>query len=260
MCQRPIAVGREDKISFAFSSGAYFVETNGGGPGFATPAADPTISGFRANAAAADYSRILAAGVYGAHRPFGYAYSGSGGGFRTIGGAENTTGVWDGFVPYVIATPVAMPNVFSVRMHAQRVLREKFDIIDDAYDADGTGCPFPALTPEERDALTEVTRMGFPPRSWFGHRTMGSHAFSALYGGLAAMDADYFSNFWTTEGYLGADPGSSIHQSRLQWTAQVAEVVYEELPDERVLSRGGVDQAFRGAEQAARRFIAVRLS
>jgi len=62
LCQRPIAAGREDKISFAFSSGAYFVETNGGGPGLATPAADPTISAFRANAAAADYSRILAAG------------------------------------------------------------------------------------------------------------------------------------------------------------------------------------------------------
>src|SRR4051794_26917460 len=43
--------GREGKIDFAIASGAYFVETNGGGPGFAMPGGDgdPTISAYRAN-------------------------------------------------------------------------------------------------------------------------------------------------------------------------------------------------------------------
>lgn len=123
------ARGQEDRISFAVSSGAYFLKTNGGG---ADPG-DPTVAGFRANAAAARHSRVVAQWVYGPHRVHGYAY-GSGGGYRTIAGAENTDGVWDGFVPYVIGSPMAIPNVFSVRMHAQRVLRHRLDTIVDALE------------------------------------------------------------------------------------------------------------------------------
>lgn len=256
------AVGREDKISFAFSSGAYFVETNGGGQDSSRPEQDrdPSISAYRANAAAADYSRTLAAEIYGKHRPFGYAYGGSGGGFRTIGGAENTTGVWDGFVPYVIGSPMALPNVFTVRMHAQRVLREKFDVIDDAYDAGGSGNPMLELSQDEQDALTEVTKMGFPPRSWFGHRTMGSHAFSALFAGLLAIDPGYFSTFWTTPGYLGADPAASVHRDRLQWTAEVTELIRGTAVSRNHGPRGGVDQAFRGPQTTQGQVTAVRLS
>src|SRR5262245_6515946 len=145
--------GEEDKIGFAIASGAYFLETNGGGPS-GTPGSDidPTIAAYRANAAAATRSRVIAAEMYGEHRPYGYSYGGSGGGFRTIGGAENTTGVWDGFVPYVIGSPQAIPNCFTVRMHAQRVLRDRFDEIDDAVDAGGSGDPYASLDPEERDA------------------------------------------------------------------------------------------------------------
>lgn len=256
------AVGREDKISFAFSSGAYFVETNGGGQDSSRPGQDrdPSIFAYRANAAAADYSRILAAEIYGKHRPFGYAYGGSGGGFRTIGGAENTTGVWDGFVPYVIGSPMALPNVFTVRMHAQRVLRESFDVIDNAYDVGGSGEPALQLTREEQEALAEVTSMGFPPRSWFGHRTMGSHAFGALFNGLLAMDPAYFTEFWTTPGYLGADQEASVHRDRLQWTAEVAELIRGAGEGKNHGPRGGVDQAFRGPRMPHGQVTAVRFS
>lgn len=256
------AVGRESKIEFAIASGAYFVETNGGGPAFAMPGGDgdPTISAYRANAAAADYSRIVAAEMYGDHRPYGYLYGGSGGGFRTMGAAENTIGVWDGFVPYVIGSPLSIPNVFTVRMHAMRVLRDKFDLIDDAYDAGGTGDPSPHLTAEEQSAFTEVTKMGFPPRSWFGHRTMGAHAFSALYGGVTMMDPGYFETYWTTDGYLGAVQDSSVHGDRLQWQAVVAEVVRGAIDGTSHGPRGGVDQAFRGSDDAEGAIIGVRLS
>lgn len=256
------AVGREDKISFAFSSGAYFVETNGGGQDPSPPEQDrdSSISAYRASAAAAGYSRILAAEIYGKHRPFGYAYGGSGGGFRTIGGAENTTGVWDGFVPYVIGSPMALPSVFTVRMHAQRVLREKFDVIDDAYDVGGSGNPALELGREEQDALTEVSKMGFPPRSWFGHRTMGSHAFGALFAGLLTMDPEYFTKFWTTPGYLGADPEASVHRDRLQWTTEVAELIRGGTTLRNHGPRGGVDQAFQSPQTAQGQPTAVRLS
>lgn len=174
--------GEYNKIAFAVDSGAYFVETNGGGPDAADPFSgmDPTIGAYRANAAAARFSRVVAVALYGDHRPFGYLYGGSGGAYRTIGAAENTTGVWDGFVPYVPGSPMSIPNVFSVRMHAQRILRDVFPAIVDAYDAGGDPSAL-RLDDEQAAALAEVTKMGFPPRSWFGWETMGMHAFSVLF-------------------------------------------------------------------------------
>ncbi len=94
--------------------------------------------------------------------PYGYAYGGSGGGYRTIGGAENTTGVWDGVVPYVIGSPMAIPNMFTVRMHAQRVLRHSFDRIVDAVEPGGSGDMFEGLDEEERDALARSDADGLP--------------------------------------------------------------------------------------------------
>ena len=181
----------DDKIGFSISSGAYFIETNGGGTtATAGPAfgADPKIGAFKANAAAAMYSRKLAADMYGAHRTYGYLYGGSGGGYRTLGSMENTQGVWDGAVPFVLGSPMAAPNVFSVRMHAMRILKDKFPQIVDAMDAGGSGHPYAGLNAEEAAALREVTRMGFPIGSWFGHKTMGVHAFTALYQGMVMAD------------------------------------------------------------------------
>ena len=123
------ASGEEDKIGFSIASGAYFVETNGGGsPGVGRPGGgtDPTIGAYRANARSAQYSRVIAVRIYGQHRPFGYAFGGSGGTDRTIGGIENTEGVWDGVVPYVVGSPMSIPTVFTVHMHAMRVLKGKF--------------------------------------------------------------------------------------------------------------------------------------
>jgi len=178
------ASGEEDKIGFAISSGAYFIETNGGGRvDFSKPsfAADPSIGAYRANAAAARYSKFEAAKHYGPHRTYGYAYGGSGGAYRTVGGIENTMDTWDGVVPYVIGSPMAIPNVFSVRMHAMRILNKKMPQIIDAFEPGGNGDMYAGLTPEEKSALEEVTAMGFPPKSWFGYKTMGVHGFVAVY-------------------------------------------------------------------------------
>ena len=171
---------------------------------------------------AARYARVVAAQMYGEHRPYGYAYGGSGGGYRTIGSAENTSGVWDGFVPYVIGSPMAIPNMFTVRMHAQRILRDRFDQIVDAVEPGGSGDMFEGLDAEERDALTEVTRMGFPPRSWFGHRTMGMHAFPVLYRGLVAADPTYFEDFWAKPGYLGHESPPSLRRDRVRQDFEIA--------------------------------------
>ncbi len=263
------ASGEEDKIGFAISSGGYFLETNGGGmSGSPGSSVDPTIAAYRANAAAAQFSRGVAAEMYGDHRAFGYAYGGSGGGYRTIGSAENTTGVWDGFVPYVIGSPMAIPNMFTVRMHALRILRDRFDGIVDAVEPGGSGDVDALLSEEERDALIEVTRMGFPLRSWFGHRTMGMHAFPVLYQGMVMADPTYFEDFWSTPGYLGFELPPSLARDLVQHPCQIAATISEDEAKDLHLSlgphpgqnRGGVDTAWRGANEPAPIPVAVRLS
>ena len=263
------ATGEQDRIGFSIASGGYFLETNGGGAsGQPGSAVDPTIAAYRANAAAAQYSRVVAASMYGEHRPYGYAYGGSGGGYRTIGSAENTSGIWDGFVPYVIGSPMAIPNMFTVRMHAQRILRDQFDRIVDAVEPGGSGDMFQGLTTEQRAALTEVTRMGFPPRAWFGHRTMGMHAFPILYRGLVAADPSYFEEFWTEPGYLGYEAPPSLVRDRVQKDFGIVETLGEDAlaaegrrPERHPgQARGGVDTAWRGPEDTTLPPVAIRLS
>ena len=254
--------GEEDRIGFSLASGAYFIETNGGGPaGMAMPGSgvDPSIAGYRANAAAARYSRLVAQQIYRAGRPYGYAFGGSGGAFRTIGGIENTVGVWDGVVPYVVGSPMAIPNVFSVRMHAMRVLKDKFPQIVDAMDAGGSGDMYAGLNEEEAGALREVTRMGFPPQSWFGYKTMGVHAFSVLYPGIVQADPQYFTDFWHVPGYLGANPPQSLLAARIQHHTTIRLTINEAEAGRRGLevshltgqARGTADKAWQAMQDAA---------
>lgn len=217
--------GEENRIGFSIASGAYFVETNGGGrTDFTNLGAqgDPTIGAYRANAASAQYSRVVAMQMYGGSRPYGYAFGGSGGAYRTVGGFENTEGVWDGVVPYVLGSPVAIPNVFAVRMHAMRTLKDKFPQIVDALEPGGSGDPYAGLNAEEAAALLEVTRMGFPPKAWFGYQVMGIHGFLVLYQGVVMADGQYFSeDFWHTPGYLGSNPPASLAQARIQQVSKI---------------------------------------
>lgn len=217
------ATGEDDKIGFSISSGAYFIETNGGGAvDFANPMSnDPTIGAFRANAAVAQFSKIVASTIFGTHRTYGYAFGGSGGAYRTIGSIENTEGVWDGVVPYVLGSPMAIPNVFSMRMNAMRILHDKLPQIIDALDAGGSGDMYAGLNEEEKEALREATKLGFPPQSWFGYKTMGIHGFIALYQGMRMADAKFFDDFWKVKGYLGANPTESLLKARLQKVSKI---------------------------------------
>lgn len=212
------ATGEDDKIGFAISSGAYFIEINGGGKvdfSKAPGQSDPTIGAFRANAASAAFSRIVAQKIFGGNRPFGYAFGGSGGAYRTIASIENTDGVWDSVVPYVLGSPMAIPNVFSVRMNAMRILNGKLPQIIDALDSGGSGDMYAGLNEEEKAALQEATRLDFPPQSWFGYKTMGIYGFIALYQGMRMADGKFFEDFWKIKGYLGANPTESLLKARL---------------------------------------------
>ncbi len=221
--QFDVAVGN---LGFTLDSGAYYVQTNLGGSD-RNPPADPAIGAYRVNAAAAKYSREVAAELYGAHRPFGYLFGGSGGSYQTIGAAENTRGIWDGFLPFVMATPNAIPNMFTVRMHALRVLRQrnKFPGIMDAINPGGSGNPYAELNEAESAALREATLLGFPPRGWYDHATMSSGYFSHVSIVVPMIDPTYVDNFWSKPGYLGSDPQSDIRALRAQLDTHVVEVL-----------------------------------
>ena len=113
--------GEDDKITFCLTHGAYYVVSNQGG----FQMNDPERL-FRSSANTAQFSRRVAARLYGNEaRPYGYCFGGSGGSFKTLGCMEMTEGVWDGAVPYVMANPMAAPNVFAPRVRAMRVLGEE---------------------------------------------------------------------------------------------------------------------------------------
>ena len=214
-------------IEFAHASGAYLVESNQGRT-VMFPGEDSTIAGYRASAATASYSRVLAAEMYGEHRPFGYVYGGSGGAFKAMSCFENRVDMWDGAVPFVHGSPISMPNLFTVQAHAIRILRDKFPAIVDALDPGGSGDIFDGLNTEERQALAEVTRMGFPPRAWFDVEriAMGyTGVFSSLIDNIVKWDPEYFDEFWKVPGYLGADPTDSLAQGRVQHASSISKVV-----------------------------------
>ncbi|MEU3617915.1 Tat pathway signal sequence domain protein [Streptomyces sp. NPDC006872] len=223
-----------DDIGFGVASGAYVVQTNMGGAeatgpggGGASAQKDPSIGGYRVNAAAAKFSRLEAARMYGKHRCYGYLYGGSGGAYQTISAMENTTGVWDGGVPLVMGSPNAIPSMFTVRVHALRVLRtrNKLPGILDAVDPGGSGDPYADLNEEERGALREATRLGFPPLGWWNHATLTGGALSLVAGSVPTSDPTYVDDFWTKPGYLGTDPTSSVSAARIRHDTTVISVI-----------------------------------
>lgn len=81
---------------------------------------------------------------------------------------------------------------------------------------------YAGLNKEEKEALLEVTKMGFPPQSWFGYRTMGIHGFMVLYQGVVIADRTYFTaDFWNVPGYLGANPPASLLKARIQKVSRI---------------------------------------
>jgi hypothetical protein len=222
-----ILVGMGASIDFAVDSGAYLVESNLGRTN-PFPGDDGTVTGFRASAATARFSRVLAAEMYGEHRPYGYCYGGSGGGFKTMACLENTTDVWDGGIPFVIGSPQAMPNVFSVQANALRILWSKMPQIVDAVEPGGSGDPYEGLSAEEREALAEATALGFPLRSWFNYEKL-ARAYTTVWGVMAdnmmKVDPTYFEDFWTVPGYLGANPTASLEAARVQHKTAIAKPI-----------------------------------
>ena len=131
-------------IGFALASGGYAVQAGNGSVSL----------GYRHAAAAAKFAETVAAAYYGSDREiFGYLYGPSGGSFQTVGAAENTDGVWQGFVPMVQAVPTPNSYNFNGRSAAELILGDKAAAIRDALAARGQRQPVrDARRGGERDA------------------------------------------------------------------------------------------------------------
>jgi hypothetical protein len=254
-----VLYGIAGSIEFAVDSGAYLVESNLGRPN-PFPGPDWALPGYRASAAVARHGRVLAQEMYGDHRPYGYIFGGSGGSLKTLAGFEGAPDVWDGAVPFVMGIPQSMPNTFSSQALAMRVLGDKFGQIVDATEPGGSGDIYAGLTVEEREVLAEVTRLGFPPRSWFDVARL-AQGYTGVWAVLAdtvqRLDPQYFEDFWTVPGYLGHDAPQSLLDARVQHKTTVTEVIFGEqarsmgLPLPMAMPRGTVTElpaALRVAE------------
>ncbi|KAF2669105.1 hypothetical protein BT63DRAFT_478981 [Microthyrium microscopicum] len=212
-----VGVDLPDMGLFGFDSGAAMVESNQGrlDP---LPGSDPTIPGYRGSAATARFAREVMQKMYGPHRTYGYVYGGSGGAYKAQACSESTSGIWDGSVPFIAASPVAIPNVFTVLMHAMRIIGDDYEKIVDAADVGGSGDIYAGLNTEKKEALQEVTRFGLAPAAWFRYtRSYLSYAavFSQLLDNVYRMDPTYFDDFWTKPGYLGSNATQSLLKARV---------------------------------------------
>ncbi len=240
--------GTEDRIGFALSCGAYYVETNMGSRSQFGGKRDGKLT-WQSSAAAAEFSRVKAMEIYEtAQRPYGYVYGGSGGGYKTMACIENTR-AWDGAAPYVIGSPVSLPNTITMHVQGQRVLRNAFGKILDALDAGGTGDPYARLDQDEADMLRELTRMGFPPLAWYmeAKGVVDPGSLPVLLPGMKQADPAYFIDFWTRPGYEGSDPASTSFRDRICFRTRVKSVHKSDKTGERTAEDGlnGVDDAYK---------------
>ena len=256
-------------IVFSIKHGAYFLSTNQGGQldmSDESTRVEPTIGAYRASAACADFTRYIATQMYDCPRPRGYCYGGSGGAYRTAGGAE-ATDTWEGAVPYVMGSTQALPNVFTIRMWALRVLGEKLDDVVDAMREGGSKDPYATLDLEQRQVLAEATKMGFPIKAWYPWRSMDPHGYRTLHRMVRMTDPEYFEHdFWENEGYEGYSPSPSLKRDRIQLKTRIKRIVRsQEVKDLPFLSsdesgRGTADRAWAYAgSYSDNRPVAVEL-
>src|SRR6185369_16140273 len=121
--------------------------------------------------------------------------------------------------------PNAIPGVFTVRIHALRILKDGFSGILDAIDPGGSGKPYAGLNDEERDALREATRLGIPLGGWWNYETLNGGPLALVAGYVPYLDPTYTEDFWTKPGYLGSDPTTSVTKARIQHETAVVSVI-----------------------------------
>lgn len=247
-------------IKFGADSGAYTVDT-------------VSPSGYRANAAAAKFSKVVAGKYYGlpVSQIRGYIYGGSGGSYLTVAAAENSSDVWDGAVPFVIGVPTSIPTNFFVRAFARLVLEDKAPHIADAMRPGGSGDPFAGLDATQAAVLAEVTAMGVPLRGWDNYAyILGLNDPQGLLGfanTVKNIDPGYADDFWRKPGYLGTEKsalGNLVRRAKIDRVVSVQKIDRDSAGKPLRLHLAGLphfknsawlDFSVEGAEEGSRKLL-----
>jgi hypothetical protein len=219
----PIAVVHP-AFDLAFKEyGAYLVESNQGhlGNDLSGLKGDSTILYYRASRQTALLARYLATEFYGQAPHHGYVWGGSGGGHRTFLCMENSDGVWDGGVPYVISTEGI--TTMSVHAYAVEALGKDLASVIDATEPGGSGNPFEYLSSSQREALAVLYRAGWGRGGEAQLRReliwgFGMHS-------LRDDDPTFFEDFWVKRGYAGADNKELLAKRLVQTSVKVTKTV-----------------------------------
>jgi Tannase and feruloyl esterase/PKD domain len=246
--------------------GGYMAESNMGHIGDdidAKAGDDPTLYGWRAAAEAGRFSKHVAAQVYGSQPHHSYVWGGSGGGRRSPLVLENAPDVFDGALPFMGGGDVrpfpaterikgAQVMSFACMFNVQRLLRspEKSLRLIDAMQPGGSGDPFAGLNSHEREELASLYKQGFPFGDEFMIFTpMGQiWLWTSIADLLVEQDPAYFTDFWTSPGYVGHDLPDAV----------LPDVIDETVTVDRVLTPRDLlaDPAFAGPEYLLMRSMA----
>ncbi|KAI9151357.1 Polysaccharide monooxygenase Cel61a [Paramyrothecium foliicola] len=217
------SVAEDYAIVFGVESGGYTIQASGS-------------IGYRADAALAKLSRSVAREYYGnsSSHIYGYTYGGSGGSLKAIGAAEQTVGVWDGCVALIQATPMSIPYNWGIRALGAFVLAGHKDQLIDSIRPGGSGYPYPVLPELEQAILRETTALGVPVEGWEDWGAIAENN-TQLYQTLQEItvpmirgnDPTYVDDFWTKDGYAGADKtelGERFRAALVQFDSDIESV------------------------------------
>ena len=207
-------------FDFAYNEfGAILMESNQGhyhdeGLGFHS---DVVL--FGASAESARFAKWLAPRLYGAPVHHAYVFGASGGGHRSYQCLIHRGDVFDGGVPEVCG---ANPGIYwSVQGLAIELLGDKLLSVADHCEPGG-GDPFEGLTYDQREALGDLFRLGYPVRAVNQLQTLAA---PFTLHNSREYNPDYFNDFWTKQGYLGFDDPDRLAKRRVHETVKVTEVV-----------------------------------
>ncbi len=237
--------GEEDQISFCLINNSCFLESNMGSVQADVPMLDPTIV-WKSSAQVMVFAKEIVKEHCGKEKIYGYVHGGSGGGYKTMACIENTDGVFDGALPYVIGSPVSLPNTLSMHALGQRVLRNAFKKFYSNIDAGGSGNIYDGLNEVECAALKELSIMGFPAKAWFyeARGMFDGTLLSVVIPAVKMMDPTYFDDFWKKEGYEGHDDVYFAKRDRMQFEG-VIKSVHIAKGDDSEISVTGVNSAWK---------------
>ncbi|MGW0808959.1 tannase/feruloyl esterase family alpha/beta hydrolase [Nonomuraea sp. NPDC002799] len=210
------------QFGYAFGElGAILAESNQGHP----PNAGHTgfhddVYLFGASAETARFAKWLAEQLYGEPVHHTYVFGASGGGHRSFQCLMRAPDVYDGAVPEVFG--VNPGAHWSALGNAVSLLGEDARPVRDALEPGGSGDAFAGLTFGQREALRDLFHMGFPRDAATQLANLPVFPF-ALYNTLE-HNPRYFTDFWHTRGYIGADQPERLAGRLVRTTTTVREV------------------------------------